>query len=145
MTVEYNLGGRPRRYDLDELADKLIEWSKQPQNMTLLDFCNDYEIRASYLSEWAKIDQRFSEALDLAKSQIGARRERLVSYGKLEKGAFNRTQGMYDKLLNEFEREEKEYEYGLKHKNEIARDKGIVINLVEKPWKELNGNDRITE
>lgn len=140
-----NLGGRPRRYDLNELADELVEWSKQPQNITLLDFCNDYMIVQTYLSDWAKEHEKFSEALLYAKSQIGARRERLVSYGKLDRAAFGRAQGMYDRMINDYEREEKEFEYGLKSKVEDKKDKGITINLVEKPWKEVNGNDRITE
>ncbi len=143
MVIEQKKAGRPRRYDLDELADKLIEWSQQPQNITLLDFCNDYMIVQTYLSDWAREHKAFSEALLYAKSQIGARRERLVSYGKLATCAFGRAQGMYDRMINDYEREEKEFEYGLKSKVEEKKDRGITINLVEKPWKD--GNDRITE
>jgi hypothetical protein len=135
--------GRPRTYDLTHMANDLIEWASLPSSMTLLDFAVKHRIPAQNLSLWSKKSDVFCEALNIAKAEVGSRRERLVSFGKLDRAAFARTQGMYDKLLNEHERDEKEFEYGLKSKVEDKKERGITINLIEKPWKD--GNDRITE
>jgi hypothetical protein len=135
--------GRPPSYDIEKMAEDLLEWCLSPSSISLLGFANKHRMPPQNISEWAQKSNVFAEALMIAKSELGERRERLVSFGKLDRAAFSKAQHMYDPLLREFLHEELEFEYGLKSKVEDKKERGITINLIEKPWKD--GNDRITE
>jgi hypothetical protein len=67
------LGGRPRLFDenrLADLADKLIEWSKSHTACYLESFCKIYELWPQKLAEYADRDTRFYAALKIARSNL---------------------------------------------------------------------------
>lgn len=77
-------GGRPRRFSVEQIenfADELVEWTKNPSNIWFKDFCLDKDIEPDLMSEWAKENERFSGAYKLAKAR---QESRLVNGGLLE-------------------------------------------------------------
>jgi len=74
-------GGRPPRYDLDNEADELLEWSKQDDALRLYAFVDNKDYDYSKLSSFANRSEKFKKALAKAKDRIAYRREALVSQG----------------------------------------------------------------
>lgn len=63
--------GRPQKYSteyIEQLADELLIWIKIDSNFWLKDFCLEKGIDPRLMSEWAKENERFSEAHSLGKS-----------------------------------------------------------------------------
>ena len=119
--------GRPRKYDRDEMGEKMLEWVKDDNATTLLQFCVQEQIPAEYIIEWSKEkDHNFPKALKIVKATLGVRRENLVSKGTLYHGAWQRNAGVYDGFLKSHEREEKELDIELK--NTIDRLKQVAPN-----------------
>lgn len=137
--------GRPREYDLEKLSEDLLQWSLSPSSISLLGFANKHRIPPQNISKWAKESEVFHEALEIAKSEVGERRERLVSFGKLDRSAFNKAQHMYDPLLREFLHEELEFECSVKSKQEQKIDRSLVVQILKNPYQGANANDPITE
>jgi len=62
-------GGRPQKYTpefIDNQAIMLIKWLKDPENIFFEDFLLDQDIHPQRFSEWKLVNQRFSEAYELA-------------------------------------------------------------------------------
>lgn len=119
--------GRPRIYDYDHEAELLDKWSILETSLNLLEFANERNYPPQNLSEWASINEKFNEALKIAKSRIAVRREKLVHQNKFNYGIYNRSIGMYDPLLNTHEKEVKAYEASLKSQN----DQSVRDYLIE--------------
>lgn len=80
----YNIhgeGGRPRRYsqqDIEQFADELTVWLKNPDNIWFKDFCLDRDIDPDFMSEWSSENERFNGAYRQAKHR---QESRLVNGG----------------------------------------------------------------
>lgn len=121
--------GRPG-YDLDVEAKALDEWSKKPEAINLLGFTNERDYCAENLSVWAHKHKEFAKALKKAKERIALRREFWVNNERMNYGIYQRYQGMYDPLLHQYEREQKEFEAELKRKSED--DQTSTINVISR-------------
>ena len=119
--------GRPEKYSREEWAEKLFKWAKKDDSMNLLGFCAENDIPAEYMSRWSNENDSFRQALKIAKVQIGMRREKLVSEGKLYHGAWQRGAGVYDNLIHQHERDEKKYDAEIK----LALEKTSAENLID--------------
>lgn len=74
-------GGRPGKWTvevIDTLADKLLDWIKQPDHYWLGEFASENGAWRQRLDEWADKSPKFAEALKIAK---GIQEFRLVSLG----------------------------------------------------------------
>ena len=64
--------GRPKKYTteyIEQLADELIVWIKADNNnFWVKDFCLEKDIDPRLMTEWAKENERFSEAHSFAKA-----------------------------------------------------------------------------
>lgn len=97
-----NLGvGRQRTWTEEtivEFADKLIEWAKQPDSFHLADFSvNELKKAPNYINELASRYPCVAEALDCARSLLGAR---YIKNGLIEEwnsSLCGRWCGVYDK------------------------------------------------
>jgi len=107
--------GRPREHDLDEWAEKLIEWSKKEDSSNLNGFCADNMLPPTYITRWAREDKHFCSAYEYAKAQLGARRERKLAEGTLHVKAYDLNAKVYDEFLKQEHRQEMEYEASLKN------------------------------
>ena len=69
-------GGQPPKYtkeDIDRYADEFKEWWKNPENVWYKDFCLERDIDPDYMSEWAKINEKFKGALKISKPKQESR------------------------------------------------------------------------
>lgn len=136
-----NPAGRPSEYSIDEMADKLFEWSLKESSYMLTEFTDQNDLSLQKLSFWANKDSRFRETLEIVKARIACRRERYVHLDKLEPSVFRQYQRMYDYMLNEHHREELAYEYDLKAKStqqSIEMDEEYRSQVREKLEKQRN-------
>lgn len=111
-------GGRFRKHDRDDIADKLVEWAKKDDSLNLCGFCADNLIVPSKITIWAKECENFRKAYELSKSFIANRRERKLSNGELHVKAYDLNANTYDFFLKEGKREEKKFESELKSKEQ---------------------------
>ena len=113
--------GRPLKYDREEEARLILEWSKKEDSINLLGFSTEREYPAENLSVWANENPDFSKALRLTKQRIAVRREKMLNEGKLHNSTWQRNAAAYDTHLRDHEREQKEFESKLKQKElEVA-------------------------
>ncbi len=110
--------GRPRSWDPIIEAEALLEWIKQPDAIILHKFSSSRGYCRDKFHLWNKECPEFSDAYKLAYEVISARREELALNSAIEKSVYHRHQGIYDKYLVAFEREEKEFDARLKAKVE---------------------------
>lgn len=110
--------GRPPIWDPVYEAQYMLEWIKDPDHFIFNELYAERGYCPQRASEWAKQYHEFAEAYNKAKLTLAGRRERMVHSSLLEKSTFNRLQGMYDKHLVAFERDEKEFDARLRAKVE---------------------------
>ncbi len=127
-------GGRPRRYsteDIECFADELLIWIKQDSSFWLKDFCLERDIDPDLMAEWAKENERFNGTYKLAKG---------FQESRIFKGALQNT---FNSSISKFVLVNC---HGWVDRQEAkVSDRGLTINLVEKPWKETNVDVRINE
>jgi hypothetical protein len=112
--------GRPREHDREQIGKDLIEWSKREDSINLNAFCFENMITPEKLCLWAKDDDVFRQAFQLAKSCLGAKRERLLNTGKLHNRAYEANKSVYDYFIKKDKMEEMEYEAKLKTQSDVA-------------------------
>ena len=91
--------GRPREHDYEKEAADLLAWSLKPDALSLYEFTDSKTYLASELSEFAKREKVFAEALHKAKERIAIRRERMCNAQALDKTIWARTVHVYDHLM----------------------------------------------
>jgi hypothetical protein len=121
--------GRPVKYDLEEIAKDMLEWSLEDNAMSLLDFTFDKEYCADDLPKWSKEDPQFSLTFKKVKERIAKRREDAINRGEMEKGVHHRIQGFYYNTLRDYEREEKELDAALALKKKEQEDADYISKL----------------
>jgi hypothetical protein len=114
-----NLGGRPREYDRDKVAQDLIEWAKKDDSINVNKFCAYYDppFPVTNLSDWAKEDDGFRRSYNTAKSFIAFRREEWLSKQLLHQKAYDLTAPAYDGIV----RESKQFESSLRKDEEGSK------------------------
>ena len=114
--------GRPREHDREKIAQELLEWAKKDSSINLNEFCclHDPIIVPSKLSQWAKEDDAFRQAVESAKGFLGYRRERKLNANELHVKAYDLNATTYDFFLKEEKRQQAEFESALKQQ-EIAK------------------------
>ena len=78
-------GGRPPEYSneiIEEYANQLSQWSKNPDNIWLKDFCLERDINPDLISKFANKNERFAGVYELAKHR---------QESKIVNGAFKST------------------------------------------------------
>lgn len=93
--------------EIEWVAGKLVEWAERDTSVTLLSFCADMAIAQTTLYEWEQRNAKLRSAMSLAKSMVGARRERLALENKYNAGIVNRTLGVYDDRVRAYDKEMK--------------------------------------
>lgn len=114
--IKKDVGGRPREHNRDEIAEKLILWAKKDDSLNLCGFCADNLIAPSKIGMFARECEKFRLSLDITKSILADRREKMLSEGKLHMKAYDLNANTYDYFLKEEKREEKKFESDLKSK-----------------------------
>jgi len=115
---QYALGhhfGRPRKYDLEEEARLLIEWSENEDSLVLREWAAIRRYATpEKMHEYAAMSNDYREAFNIARLNIGARREKMLMQGKGHSAPFMRYAALYDKELKAHETELKANENAAK-------------------------------
>ncbi len=101
--IETPIMGRPRIYDKKKIADELVEWSEKHDSINLNKFCalHNPKIPPKKISEWAKEDDYFKEAYEIAKAHLGFRREEWLNSEQMHVKAYDLNASTYDFFLKE--------------------------------------------
>lgn len=135
------LTGRPREHDRDQIALDLIKWAQRDDSINLNHFCSSNLLAPSKISQWAKEDDSFRQAYEIAKSFIGYRREMLLNQDMLHVKAYDLNAAVYDYFLKEERRAQAEFESDLKSKE----DKAASQQFVEKYDAFINQLERLQD
>ncbi len=106
--------GRKPKYDLEQEAKKLLEYSLREDCLSLECFTFDKDYCTEELPHFAKRNNVFAQALEKAKERIGKNREQGVSKGKLDRTCWGRTARVYSKPIKNEEEDEKDREMARK-------------------------------
>lgn len=101
--------GRPREHDREQLALDLIEWSTLETSLNFCAFCALKRIAPPKLADFARVDEDFREAYDIAKCMIGARRDALVNSKLMAECNYNRNSHVYDYFMRQEHRDDLEF------------------------------------
>lgn len=113
--IKKNKGGRPKEWTEDRISDlaiKLLDWAAKPDSYALIQFCNAQNICASKLSNLAKENEEFREALSRAKTRIAARMIENINSrdGNCHPIFFSRYIRANDYFLDQFMKEQEKVE-----------------------------------
>lgn len=100
---------RPREHDRDQIALDLLEWAKKPSSINLNEFCAKADISPQRITDWAKDNALFREAVARAKAHLAYRREDRLSKGQLHLKAYDANKNVYDHFSKAESREESAY------------------------------------
>jgi hypothetical protein len=117
--------GRPREYNLEEIAKKLVEWAQKEDSVNLNGFCADNGYVPSYITRWARENETFCAAYEYSKACLGKRRERKLSNNELHVKAYDLNATVYDHFLKDEKRLNAEFEAKLKVQTDIAVNDAI--------------------
>ena len=81
-----NPGGRPPEYTqavIEDMADRLIDWAQNNDALYLESFCKRERTYPQRLSEFAKNNEKFAEALKIAKNANAANIGEAVAAGEI--------------------------------------------------------------
>lgn len=120
------LNGRPREHDRYQIAIDLIEWAQKDDSYNLNGFTAETLIDPSKLINWAKEDESFRQALNIAKGILGKRREQGLTEGKVHQKAYDLNATVYDRYLKDERRED--IDYALERKAAIDQRNGMAPN-----------------
>lgn len=117
------------RYDLNQMAIDLDNWSKRPDAFALCEFCVEQDIYAQRIYDWRDESILFAEVLKKVKMRLAARLRKSLhdKDNPYNYGLFMREIASHDKFLHDFEREEKAYDASLKKNQE--EEKELTINV----------------
>ncbi len=120
------VSGRLREHDREQIAKDLVVWAEKEDSINLNGFCAIKLIAPSKISEWAKQDDFFREAYEIAKSFLGERRERLLTNDMLHVKAYDLNAPVYDRFLKEERMEMAKYETLLKFVQEENQNPEVI-------------------
>jgi|SRR5580700_4600214 hypothetical protein len=92
-------GGRPQKWTderIEEEALFLIEWAKKEKSLVLGKHYAERGYTYAEASRWAKKNDFFSHAKDLAMTFVGSRREEMALLGQIEHNIVKSSLGLYD-------------------------------------------------
>lgn len=125
--------GRKRIFDREQIAEDLVTWAQKDDSVNLCHFCATYKppIAPQKLTLWAKEDDEFSEAYEIAKSFLGYRREQKLNKNELHQKAYDLNASTYDYFLKSERREQAEFSAQLNTPTDLQNINNLS-NLIDK-------------
>jgi hypothetical protein len=123
--------GRPKEYDRIQIGKQMVEWSKNPEALTIPMFATSIGLHSGVLRVWCTQDEDFRALFITAKENVGINRLKAVSDSKLklDPGIYNRSAHFYDMDLKEDFREEKRFDADLKKDIEGAKQSTYILEV----------------
>lgn len=125
-TIHDHPNGRPRKYNLDDEAEKLNTWSKLDDSLYLQDFTDDKDYSTTALADFAKSNENFKEALIKAKDRITARMKKGVNANSFNYGIWHRYAAVNDHLLNAHDKDLVEHKIDYEYNKKMQLTQALV-------------------
>src|SRR5277367_4267778 len=127
-----NVGGRPRTWDREKIADELVAWAMLDDSINLNAFCAIKLMPPSKISEFANEDKRFHEAYEIAKSYIAIHRENRLTDGTLHVKAYDLNARVYDYFLKQDHKEMLRLQAELKNQEQkpVSDDVNLALDAI---------------
>lgn len=87
---------------LQQYADKLIEWSMEDDSIILVDWMSLNRVAPQVVYRWADRYEPLKDALEVAKLNIGHRREKFGLMKKFDSSLVEKTMPLYNKEYKEW-------------------------------------------
>lgn len=123
--------GVHRVWDREKVFKDLIAWSKKPDSINLCGFCAENDLPPSMLIAWSKETKDFTESYELAKANLGSRREKMLNAETLHVKAYDLNAANYDVFLREERRVQAEFEAKLKKEEEAPANTALLQETIE--------------
>lgn len=125
--------GRPKEYDRIKIGQDFLKWAKEnPDAFTVPMFAATIGLHSGILRNWSRESEEFRVLFMAAKEQIGINRLKATlenSIVKLDNSIYRAHVGNYDVDINEYMREEKEFESSLKATEVGASQSTYIIQV----------------
>ena len=122
---------RPREYDLDDLANEILEWSKNPDSINLTQFVSKNDIPPQNISKWCHESTYFREVLSMAKVNLGINRHAKFMEAKLSQIDITRHEYRYDPFYRKDERKEFAYKEKLRKKTDKENAVSDIRSVIQ--------------
>lgn len=123
--------GRPQEYNREEIAQKLLEWSRKEDSLNLCAFCGEIEFNPQMLYKWATEKTEFSNTYNIVKAKLGARRELKKNEATIHLASYNMNAPTYDYFLKQEKRDQAQFEASLKEKEELKIPLSEVLRMAK--------------
>lgn len=122
---------RPKEYDPEELANEMLEWSKDTKSKCLGQFTSKKEMPPQYISHLCKKSKYFSEVLSMVRMNIGLNRHELALEAKLPYDEVKRHEYRYNPFYRKDERIEFEWRENVKKKTAQHNEQMTIRELAK--------------
>jgi hypothetical protein len=102
--------GAPKLWTIDlieQIADELIKWAHKDDSIVMAEFYGSQLISYQRAFEFEEQSQKFAEAKRIAKTLVGARREKGALKGELDSGLVKKSMALYDPEMKQYELDQK--------------------------------------
>lgn len=116
--------GRPKEYDRIQIGKEFVKWAtNNPDALTVPMFAVSIGLHSGIMRNWARETEEFRALFTEGKEQIGINRLRSTQAETLDNSIYRAHVGNYDVDINEYMREEKEFESKIKtQENALATE-----------------------
>lgn len=92
---------------IDQIADELVKWAAKDDSLVLAEFYGSQLISYQRALEFEEQSSKFAESKRIAKTLIGARREKGALKGELDSGLVRKSMALYDPEMKQYELDQK--------------------------------------
>jgi hypothetical protein len=122
---------RPREYDREEIANEMLDWSKEPNSRCLGQFTSKRDIPPQYISHLCKESKYFSEVLSMVRMNLGLNRLELALQAKFPLDEVKRHEYRYNPFYRQDEREEFLFREDARKRTDVHNEKESLRNTVK--------------
>ncbi len=110
-----NKGGRPITYEVDEVAERLDEWSQKESSIAFSGFCAEMSLDPDFFYDSVARHPKFSGSYRIAKQRLAHRRAQMYNSDALKEKDFLMYQKHYDAFLKREDRDDLQFELKIKN------------------------------
>jgi len=123
-------GGRPQEYDRIQIAHDFIKWAtNNPNALTVPMFATSIGLHSGIMRNWARECDEFRALFMQGKEQIGINRLKASQVEMLDNSIYRAHVGNYDVDINEYTREEKQFDSALRKNENDAKPTQIIVKV----------------
>ncbi len=128
-TPSHYVRGRPAKYDVDKLAEHLLQWIEDDRHYNLLSWIDECKLDPLAPHQWAKINENFGIVWRRAKNKLAIRRNEMAMTDEMPSYIWAKTNHHYDVLHHAVEEEIKDAEAARRKDIEGAKPTQVIVKV----------------